>query len=313
MYIRPLIVCLTTLLFLSQTADAQRRGGRGGARPARQAPARQAPARQAPARQVQRPAQQSHWNNQASHPDRNFKANQGVHGNERIGGGVNGNNQHRTFNNNNTRNNTNINRNNVNRNNINTNRNNIHVNNNNINVNRNVVVNRRPTVVVGRPAYRVYPGRYGYYYHPFVPYATWGPAWHPIGFLLTTMAVTAIVVSVNNQKYHYDQGVYYSQQSNGQYQVVPAPVGAVVSSLPSGYSVSNVDGESYYYYNGAYYTKSGSSYTVVSPPEGAVVGKLPEGAKEVTIDGQKYVEYNGTYYQPVQQNGQNSYEVVAAE
>jgi len=292
-------------LFLTGMAaetEAQRRAARGGSR-------------SAPANRNLGGATQHNVNRSAA-PARNFKTNQGIHGNERIGGGNNAANQHRNFgnNNNNVRNNNvrnnntaNIHNNNVRNNNVNVNRNNVHVN----NINRNVVV--RPTVVVGRPAYRVYPGRYGYAYHPYMPYTGWGPAWHPIGFLLTTMAVTAIVVSVHDQKYHYDQGVYYSQQPSGSYAVVPAPVGAVVSSIPSGYSVANVDGVSYYYYNGAFYTKSGSSYTVVAPPEGAVIGKLPDGAKEVTIDGNKYVEYNGTYYQPVSHEGQNSYEVVAAE
>lgn len=298
---------LLTLLFtgIATQTEAQRRGERGGNRPA--PAARPQVNRPAPAArpQVNRPAPHVQ-----QRPARDFKANQGIHGNEHIGGGNNAANAHRNFGNNkpadvnrNNNNNVNIHRNN---NNVNVNRNNVHVNNNNVIVNR-------PVTVVARPAYRVYPGRIGYYYHPYVPYRGWGPAWHPLGFLVTTLAVTAIVVSVNEQKYHYDQGVYYSQQPSGSYSVVPAPLGAVVSSLPSGYSVANVDGVSYYYYNGAFYTRSGSSYTVVAPPQGAVIGKLPEGAKEVTIDGNKYVEYNGTYYQPVSQNGQNSYEVVAAE
>jgi hypothetical protein len=61
-----------------------------------------------------------------------------------------------------------------------------------------------------RPPYRY--GGYNYYcYHPYVyhPYQPfyWGPTWHPWGFFVATLATTAIIVSVNNAQYHYDQGV----------------------------------------------------------------------------------------------------------
>ena len=47
------------------------------------------------------------------------------------------------------------------------------------------------------------------------------------------MVVTAIVVNANNQKYYYDQGVYYVQVQEG-YNVVPAPVNVVIVELPEG-------------------------------------------------------------------------------
>lgn len=189
------------------------------------------------------------------------------------------------------------------------------VNNTNVNVyNVNRHVDRGGHVtVVNRPPARVYPGRYNYYYHPYRPY-TWGPRWHPIGFLATALAATAIIITINSQRYHYDQGVYYAPApSGGGYSVVPAPIGAVVTSLPSGYSLIPVGGSNYYYYGGAFYIGNGSSYTVVAPPAGAVVTQLPAGAQETTLDGRKYVVYNGTYYQPFSNNGNNAYEVVAVE
>ncbi|HRI61397.1 MAG TPA: DUF6515 family protein, partial [Saprospiraceae bacterium] len=101
----------------------------------------------------------------------------------------------------------------------------------NINNSHNTVVrhNNRP---YGRPPY-VYGGRryycyHPYHYHPYRPFY-WGPVWHPWGFFIATMAATAIIVSVNNQQYHYDQGVYYVA-SNGGYTVVQAPVGATITT-----------------------------------------------------------------------------------
>ncbi len=149
---------------------------------------------------------------------------------------------------------------------------------------------------------------YPYYYHPFVPYY-WGPAWYPVGFFVATVATTAIIVTIANEEYHYDEGVYYQKSGDG-YKVVPAPIGAEISDLPDGYTKLDVDGKTYYYYGGAYYVKSSSKYKVVAPPAGAVVTKLPEGAKETTVDGKKYVEYNGTFYQPISQNGQDAYVVT---
>ena len=193
--------------------------------------------------------------------------------------------------------------------------NNGRVNNTNVNVyNVNRHVDRGGHVtVVNRPPARVYPGRYNYYYHPYRPYS-WGPRWHPIGFLAAALAATAIIITINSQRYHYDQGVYYAPApSGGGYSVVPAPIGAVVTNLPSGYSVMPVGGSNYFYYGGVFYISNGSSYTVVAPPAGAVVTELPAGAQETTLDGRKYVVYNGTYYQPFSNNGTNAYEVVAVE
>jgi hypothetical protein len=148
-----------------------------------------------------------------------------------------------------------------------------------------------------------------YIYHPFVPFY-WGPYWHPIGFFVATLTTAAIVISIENEQYQYDEGVYYVQSSGG-YKVVPAPVGATVSSLPSGYTTVITGGTTFYYFGGAYYTKiSTTSFKVVAPPEGATVTQLPEGSVEKEIDGKKYMVYNNTYYQPISQDGKDAYEVV---
>ncbi|POY38250.1 hypothetical protein C3L50_13385 [Flavobacterium alvei] len=127
------------------------------------------------------------------------------------------------------------------------------------------------------------------------------------------MAVTAIVVEVNSQHYHYDNGVYYTQ-GNGGYTVVAAPVGATVTTLPSNAQTVVVnETTNNYYYGGTYYEKSDKGYTVVPPTAGTIVENLPEGGEEVKMGDITYVKVGDTYYQPFQDNGKNKYEVVDVE
>jgi len=204
--------------------------------------------------------------------------------------------------------------------------NNVNVDNSRRNVNINVdnskdinVRNNRNTVVRagGRPYARP-PYMYGghryychapYHYHPYHPFY-WGPVWHPWGFFVATLATTAIIVSVANQQYHYDQGVYYVASSGG-YTAVSAPVGATITTLPAGSQTVVVnETTNNYYYGGTYYEKSGSGYAVVAPTAGTVVESLPEGGEEVRIGDVTYVKVGETYYQPIEKDGKSMYEVV---
>jgi len=199
-------------------------------------------------------------------------------------------------------------------------RTNINSGNTNVNINvdnsRNTVVRRNTNIHYTRPPY-VYGGHryycyHPYYYHPYRPYY-WGPVWHPWGFFIATLAATAIIVSVENQQYHYDQGVFYVA-SNGGYTVVAAPVGATVSTIPSNSQTVVVnETTNNYYYGGTYYEKSNGGYTVVPPTAGCVVESLPDGGEEVKIGGQTYVKVGETYYQPIQKDGKDLYEVVNVE
>ena len=211
-----------------------------------------------------------------------------------------------------TGNKTNISGNNVN---IDNSKKNVNVNNSknvNVNVNKSTVVVAnprpypRPPYAYGGHAYYCY---HPYAYHPYTPYR-WGPVWHPVGFIIATMAATAIIVTVASQQYHYDQGVYYVASGSG-YAVVPAPVGATIVTLPPGSQTVVInETTNNYYYGGTYFNKTSSGYTVVPPTAGAVVENLPEGGKEVKIGEVTYVQVGETYYQPVQQGGKNMYEVV---
>jgi hypothetical protein len=215
---------------------------------------------------------------------------------------------------------------------VNTKTKNVNVDNRNRNVNRNVNVNvdrsRNINVhnryVAVRPPVRPYrrpPYHYGgfrfytfhpYHYHPYRPFY-WGPVYHPWGFFVAALAVTAIVITVENQKYHYDEGVYYVE-SDGGYTVVEAPVGATIKVLPEGSETVVVnETTNNYYYGGTYYEKTGEEYTVVPPTAGTVVENLPEGGEEVKVGDVTYVKYGDTYYQPIQKDGKNMYEVVNVE
>jgi len=124
------------------------------------------------------------------------------------------------------------------------------------------------------------------------------------------MTATAIIVTIENQKYHYDQGVFYEPTNDG-YEVVPAPVGATVEEIPD--EAENVvinETNNYYYFGGDYYEKTDEGYTVVPPVAGTIVEHLPEGGEEVRIGEQTYVRFGEIYYQPVQVNGEDMYEVV---
>lgn len=147
-----------------------------------------------------------------------------------------------------------------------------------------------------------------YYYHPYHPYV-WGPYWHPFGYFCAALTADAIMFSIANQQYYYDDGVYYQPSGSGYLAVVP-PIGAVVSYLPNGYLTVQVGDAVYYYYAGVFYISQGNSYRVVPAPVGAVVNAIPEGATEQVINGQSYLLYNNTYYAPILQDGQDAYEVV---
>lgn len=207
------------------------------------------------------------------------------------------------------------------------NKTNINSGNKNVNINvdnsKHVNINKRNTVVrhnnyrpYSRPPYRYGGRRYychnPYFYHPYRPFY-WGPRWHPWGFFIATLATTAIIISIENQQYHYDQGVYYVA-SNGGYTVVQAPIGATVTTIPKeAQTVVINETTNNYYYGGAYYEKDEKGYKVVPPTAGTVVESLPEGGEEVTIGDQKYVKIGETYYQPIQKDGKDVYEVVEVE
>lgn len=148
------------------------------------------------------------------------------------------------------------------------------------------------------------------HFHGFhVGWRPHGLFWHPVGFLLTTLAVTAIVVNANNKRYHYDQGVYYVKVDDG-YKAVTAPIGANIPELPDDTQDVTVGSATYYYYQGTFYTQGDKGFTVVTAPPGATVSYVPEGYTTHAINGTIYYEYGGVDYQPKMVDGGTAYVVA---
>ncbi len=177
----------------------------------------------------------------------------------------------------------------------------------NVNVNRNVRVNNYHS----NRYYNGHRGYYPYHYHPYRPYY-YGPVWHPFGFFVATMFTTAVIVSLNNQPYYYNQGVYYVEVNNG-YNSVPPPVNITINNLPDGVESVTLNDLTYYYYAGTFYEKVSDGFKVIVAPDGAMVLNIPDGGEELEIDGNKYVFYNDTYFQPLAKDGKDLYQVVSME
>jgi len=118
----------------------------------------------------------------------------------------------------------------------------------------------------------------------------------------------------NNTTYYYsnsDGSFVAPSQGGSGYQVVAAPLGAIVQSLPPGASTVYANEFSYYYFNGTFYQNApqGGGYQVVPAPIGAVVNSVPAGATQTTINGSDYFVYAGTYYNPYFNGTQTVYVV----
>lgn len=178
-----------------------------------------------------------------------------------------------------------------------------------------------------------YHGRYhgGYHggYHRnvnvHVHYGWYRPTWYyPVGWAVTTMATTAIVVSAINAnnaaakesedgKVYYDNGVYYTKTKDG-YKVIPPPQGAEIpaKNIPEGYTMVKKGNQEYLYAAGTFYEQTtNGNLTVVGAPVGVTVPYLPkEGINEVEFNGSTYYELYGVYYLPIQSGTDVMYKVT---
>ncbi len=151
-----------------------------------------------------------------------------------------------------------------------------------------------------------------YTYFPFQPYR-WG-GWYTWGRAFTTIATTAIIVSVINdnnvkEEYNYDEGNFYVKTADGFVAVAP-PIGAVVPTLPSDAELVTDGQNSYYYYGATFYAPSNNGFEVIIPTIGTIVSHLPDFAEEVKIGDRTYVKFDEMYFQPVKINNQFAYEIV---
>jgi hypothetical protein len=126
------------------------------------------------------------------------------------------------------------------------------------------------------------------------------------------------VIVVSGSTYYYADGVYYAQAPSG-YEVVPAPVGAVVEHPPQNVTNVYVDGREYGYDQGTYYEPqppgdeegAAPTYEVIAPPVGATVPSLPEGAEKRDVEGNTYFFYTETFYKPFYSGSDVVYMVAA--
>jgi hypothetical protein len=190
-----------------------------------------------------------------------------------------------------------------------------------INNNRNTVVRHnprpypRPPHVYGGFHYRCY---HPFYFHPYRPFV-WGPRWHPWGFFLTTLAVTAILISVDNVEppQYLDLAMMVppglESMDDENQQKMHGPYLSSWQDNPIGnFSPFNpfepvADGE-YWYDEGVFYLKGDGGYTVVSAPLGAKIKSLPSGYETITLDDNtKNYYYGGAFYEKTS----SGYTVVA--
>jgi len=158
---------------------------------------------------------------------------------------------------------------------------------------------------------------HGVWAHPWAYRAPVVWAWHPFGWFVTTLAATAVIVSIVDDddevsdagQVYYDEGVYYTKTEGG-YEVIPSPKGAQIDSLPEGYTALSVGDQEYSYYQGDFYVASGDKFVVAQAPAGAIVPYVPDSATELDSNGVKYYEYNDVTYQAVSIGGQTSYLVT---
>ena len=132
------------------------------------------------------------------------------------------------------------------------------------------------------------------------------------GYTMNQLPGAAVKIDVGGDTYHYYNGLFFAQLP-GKHIVVPAPVGAVVDSLPDGTTgaVYKGDAETYSYYFGTFFTKEGDKFKVVSPPEGTVVGYVPDGFTEQPKgEDSVLLTFGGINFEPVFWEGNLVFEVV---
>lgn len=138
------------------------------------------------------------------------------------------------------------------------NRPNIPVNPNDINVSRSVNVEG-------------YDGGWGYHgeSYPWGIGAATGLVGFTIGSMLQTLPSNSQPVTIQGQPYYESNGMYFAPQSNGSYEVVPPPTGAIEPQLPSGAKPVQVGKQTLYEVQGVYYQPTiqngQQGYMVVTP------------------------------------------------
>lgn len=107
----------------------------------------------------------------------------------------------------------------------------------------------------------------------------WGrphPHFYPHGRCFDVLPLAAATLIIAGTTYYYGEGVYY-QRTGSQYVVIPAPVGAVVTTIPPGYQPVIIDGTTYYTINDVTYMYTPYGFQVVPPPKPLVIQTTTAG------------------------------------
>lgn len=123
----------------------------------------------------------------------------------------------------------------------------------------------RKTIVSSRPANTVLVRKNGrsFHYKNGVFYKSVGSRYvvtSPIvGLRVNLLPSSARILNINNACYYYYHGTFYAPVRNGRggrsFEVVRAPAGAVVDTLPGGYIVKKVRGKKHYILDGVHYQR----------------------------------------------------------
>ena len=132
-----------------------------------------------------------------------------------------------------------------------------------------------------------------------------------IGFTTTTLPGAAAEVKVGDTTFHYFSGIFYRQLPSG-YIVVPAPVGAVVDTVPEqiGAAAYNDSVDTYGYYFGTFFTREGEKHKVVAPPTGTIVGYVPDGYTETEVGESVNYTFGDITFEPAYLQDNVVYRVV---
>ncbi|WP_273444889.1 DUF6515 family protein [Neolewinella agarilytica] len=75
----------------------------------------------------------------------------------------------------------------------------------------------------------------------------------PLGVRITSLPANLPYLRRGNNRYYLYQGIYYLPVGSDVYEVVDAPVGAIIDRLPDDYETVELDGKVYYRLNETYY------------------------------------------------------------
>jgi hypothetical protein len=131
---------------------------------------------------------------------------------------------------------------------------------NKINIKNLTIVFLLITFLAGQPSQAL---AFGWGRPPMHHFRTHGSSFNMLPFAAATLIIAGM-------SYYYWQGEFYRRERE-RYVVIPAPVGAVVTTIPSGYQPVIIDGTPYYIINGVTYMYTPYGYQVVPQPKTIII------------------------------------------